>query len=249
MRWHHRIYVALRGLFRWSSLDRELNDELQFHFDQQVRANIDAGMTPERARRAAAIAIGNFDPIREQSRDGRTGAWLRQFGSDVAYGARLLLKAPGFSLAAIAIIALGIGSVTTIFSVVYGIAIKPLPFREPDRLVNLWTDAPKFGQPRIRVNGADDRDWAARNSVFDGIALVRQIANFNISEGGGEPERLSAARVSSNLFPILGVQAAIGRTFTEDEDEIGHEREVLLSDGLWRRRFGADPSIVGRSIN
>jgi predicted permease len=247
MRWHHQIYVAMRGLFGSSSLDRELNEELQFHFDRQVQANIESGMTPAQARRAAAIAIGNPDPIREASRDGRVGAWLRQFGRDLSFGVRLLLKAPGFSAAAIAIIALGVGAVTAIFSVVYGVALKPLPFREPDRLVNIYSTSVQTGSVRLPVNGADHRDWLAFNHVFEDIALYRPLANFNLT-GSGEPERLLAARISANLFPVLGVSPAIGRGFTEQEDDIGNERVVLLSDGLWRRRFGADPSIVGRPI-
>jgi putative ABC transport system permease protein len=247
MRWHHRLYVALRGLFGSSTLDRELNEELQFHFDRQVELNIAAGMTPSQARRAASVAIGNPDPIREASRDGRSGAWLRQFGRDLAYGVRLLLKAPGFSAAAIAIVALGVGAVTAIFSVVYGVALKPLPFREPDRLVNIYNMGPRTGSARMPVNGADHRDWLASNHVFEDIALYRNLASFNLT-GAGDPERLLAARISANLLPVLGVSPAIGRGFTEEEDEVGNERVVLLSDALWRRRFSADPSIVGKAI-
>src|SRR5215212_4492323 len=106
MRWHHRLYVALRGLFKSSELDRELNEELQFHFDHEVQSNIAKGMTAAQAQRVAAIAVGNPEPIREASRDGRSGASLHQFGRDVVYGMRLLRKAPGFSAAAIAIVAL-----------------------------------------------------------------------------------------------------------------------------------------------
>jgi putative ABC transport system permease protein len=248
MRWHHRLYVAFRGLFGSSTLDRELNEELRFHFDKQVEINLAAGMTPEQARRSAAITIGNPDAIREASRDGRSGAWIRQFGRDCSYGVRLLSKAPGFAAAAIAIIALGVGAVTAIFSVVYGVALEPLPFREPDRLVNIWTLSPKFGQRHFPVNGADHRDWLAGNHVFEDIALLRNLANFNLI-GAGEPERLLAARISSNLLSVLGVSPAIGRGFTAEEDDIGHDRVAILSDGLWRRRFGADPSIVGREIN
>jgi putative ABC transport system permease protein len=247
MRWHHRLYVVLRGLFGSSTLDRELNEELQFHFDRQVEANIDSGMTPAQARRAASIAIGNPDPIREASRDGRSGAWLRQFGRDLSYGMRLLLKAPGFSAAAIAIIALGVGAVTAIFSVVYGVALKPLPFREPDRLVSVYSTSRQIGYARMSVNAADHRDWLSANHVFEDIALYRNLANFNLT-GAGEPERLLAARIAPNLLPLLGVSPALGRGFTAEEDKSGHDMVILLSDGLWRRRFGADPSIVGKTI-
>ena len=129
---------------------------------------------------------------------------------------------------------------TAIFSVVYGVALKPLPFREPDRLVNIWTVSTRHGPGRFLVNAADHRDWQAQNQVFEDIAVLRNIANFNLI-GNGEPERLLAARISANLFPVLGVSPALGRGFTEDEDEIGNEDKVILSDALWRRRFAADP--------
>ena len=246
MRWHHRLYVMWRGLFGSSTLDRELVEELRFHFDRQVQSNIDSGMTLEQARRAAAIAIGNVEAIREASRDGQTGALVRQFSRDTAHGVRLMLKAPGFSCAAISIIALGVGAVTAIFSVVNGVALKPLPFHDPDRLVNIWALSPS-NPGQWPTNGADYRDWRAQNHVFEDIALYRNIASFNLT-GSGEPERLLGARISANLLPVLGVSPAIGRGFTEEEDEIGSERVVLLSDAFWRRRFGADPSIVGRAI-
>ncbi len=250
MRWHHRLYVTLRGWFRSSTLDRELGEELRFHFDREVQANLDRGLAPNEARRLAAIAVGNPGPIHEASRDQRSGAWPRQFARDLSYGTRLLLRAPGFSAAAITIVALGIAAVTSIFSIVYGVALKPLPFRDPAGLVALWsTSTTQFGSGHYLVNGADQREWVAQNHVFEDIALVRNVANFNLSGTGGEPERLLGARISSNLLPVLGVSPVLGRNFTEDEDEVGSDTRVLLSNALWRRRFNADPSIVGRTIN
>ena len=246
MRWHHRLYVTLRGWFRSSALDRELDEELQFHFDRQVDANLAAGMTPAEARRAAAIAVGNFDPIRETSRDARAGALLRQCSRDTYHGLRLLAKEPLFSLTAITIVGLGVASVTAIFSVVYGVLLKPLPFPDPDRLVQIWTHSPRYA--RDAVSAADRRDWQAENTVFTDIALYNPLANFNLTDGDGAPERLLAGRISANSHAVLGVVPALGRPFTEDEDEVGHERVAILSDGLWRRRFGADPAIVGRTI-
>jgi putative ABC transport system permease protein len=248
MRLLSRLSVLWRDVFGSREIDRQMDEELQFHFDREVQANRERGMSIDEARRAARIAIGNAETHKEASRDERSGALLRQFGRDLAHGTRLFRKSPGFSAACIAVVALGIGAVTAIFSVVYGIALEPLPFREPHRLVALWTRAPKLGQARVFVNGADHRDWQASNHVFEDIALVRNIANFNLT-GNGEPERIIAARISANLFKVLGVEPAIGRGFTEDEDEIGNERRVILSDGLWRRRFGADFSIVGREVS
>lgn len=237
----------LRGLFRSSTLDRELDDELQFHFDRQVHANIEAGMTRDQARRAAAIAIGNLESIREASRDARSGAWLRQFGRDMIFGAQLSIKAPAFSICAIAIVATGIAAVTAMFSVVYGVLLRPLPFPEPDRLVQIWTRSPRYA--RDAVSAADRNDWQAQTTAFEGIALYNGYANFNLTDGIGDPERLLAARISANSFNVLRVTPQLGRGFIEGEDSVGNENVVILSDALWRRRFGADPGIVGTQIH
>jgi len=167
--------------------------------------------------------------------------------ANVLYGLRLLRKSPAFAAICIAIVALGAGATTAIFSVVYGVTLRPLPYREPDRLVSFWTRTALPNLGRVPVNAADHREWQARNHVFSEIALARTLANFNLT-GDGEPERLFAARVSASLFRVLGVAPAIGRAFTDDENQIGRDREVLLSDGLWNRRFGRDRSIVGRTI-
>jgi hypothetical protein len=223
-------------------LDRELNEELQFHFDQQVQANLERH--DARARARPPIAIGNPDPIREASRDGRAGAWLRQFGRDLSFGVRLLLKAPGFSAAAIAIIALGVGAVTAIFSVVYGVALKPLPFREPDRLVNIYSTSVETGSVRLPVNGADHRDWLASNHVFEDIAPI--------APGEFQPHgrwRTRAARGSNLGEPVPSpaarrrLAAASPRKKTKSATN-----SCVTGRRLWRRRFAADRSIVGKPI-
>ena len=242
-----RITAALRGWFRPDSLDDELSEEIRFHLEHEVEANIQSGMAPNEARRAARLTIGSVDAVREESRAARHGALAHQIIRDLAFGVRLLRKAPGFGATAILVVALGIGTTTAIFSVVYGVMLRPLPYAEPDRLVALWSWPPDATQ-RTRLNVADYRDLRQSTRVFEEIALANAPQNFNLI-GAGEAERLVAARLSAEMFPVLRVAPVLGRPFTADDQRSGDDRVVLLGDELWRRRFGADPSIVGRTIN
>ena len=166
---------------------------------------------------------------------------------DLVFGLRLLRRAPGFAATCVLIVALGVGATTTIFSVTYGVLLRPLPYPDAERLVALWSWPPNATQ-RLRVNPADQRELRSSNRVFEDIALANAPQNFNLI-GSGEPERLVAARLSSNLLSVLRISPVLGRAFTPQEEQTGNDRVVLLGDGLWRRRFGADPSIVGRTIN
>lgn len=161
-------------------------------------------------------------------------------------GMRSLLKQPSFTVAVVLTLALGIGSTTAMFSVVYGVVIRPLPFGDPDRVLSLWT-AFKPALGRGAVSAANARDWRARNRVLEDLAVIQGNRSFNFVDRG-EPERLQGARVSASFFPILRVSPLLGRTFVEAENEIGQDNVVVLSHRLWVRRFGADPSIVGRVI-
>src|SRR5580765_1440366 len=247
MRFAHMLLMRLRALVRGDAADRELGDEMRAHLEHLVAGHIARGLAPEAAREAARREFGPVTQLAEESRDARGVAWLANGWQDIRYGGRLMRRTPAFAAAAIVTIALGIGATTAMFSVVYGVVLRPLPYRDPDRLVNLWSTAPRRGLPRAYVGMANVYDWKARNLVFEDIAALRAVANFNLT-GQGEPERLNGSRVSANLFPVLGVTPLIGRTFTEDEDEVGHEHVALLTYPLWVRRFGADPAIVGRSI-
>jgi predicted permease len=248
MRARHRLLVWLRSWFRPSRLDVELCEELQFHLERQIEAHVQDGMAPTEARRAAHLALGGADVVREISREARAGALAHQWIRDLAYGLRLARRTPLFSLTCVAIVALAVGATTAIFSVVYGVTLRPLPYRDPARLVTVWMRYPQLNVGRAFVNAADHRDWQARNHVFDEIGLVRPIVNFNLT-GEGEPERVFAARVTAATFRVLGIAPAVGRSFVDEEDVIGRDRVVLLSDGLWKRRYGADRSIVGRAIS
>jgi putative ABC transport system permease protein len=166
--------------------------------------------------------------------------------NDLRYAFRQLLKNPGFAAVAVFTLALGIGATTAIFSVVYAVVLRPLPFPESERLVALWTQTPQFD--RLPMAAANHRDLKAQNTVFEDMAILSGIANYNLT-GDGEPERLLAARIPANLFSLLRVRPALGRRgFTEDENQPGQDHVVILSHGLWQRRYAGDAGIVGRTI-
>jgi putative ABC transport system permease protein len=165
---------------------------------------------------------------------------------DLRFGVRLLAKNPGFSAVAILALALGIGANTAIFSVVDAVLFRPLPFREPDRLIAIWERDLKRGDDHDSVMAANYVDWRNRSQAFEEMAAHTGVS-VNLT-GLGEPERIRAARVSASLFPLLGAQPQIGRAFSPDEDQPGHQRVTIISNGLWMSRFGADPQIIGHSI-
>ncbi len=165
--------------------------------------------------------------------------------NDLRYAFRQLLKNPGFTAVVALTLALGIGATTAIFSVVYAVVLRPLPFPESERLVAIWTQTPQVD--RLPMAAANHRDLKSQNTVFEDIAMSSRVANYNLT-GDGEPERLLATRVAANLFPLLRVKPALGRGFTEDENQPGQDRVVILSHGLWQRRYAGDPNIVGKTI-
>ena len=165
--------------------------------------------------------------------------------NDLRYAFRQLLKNPGFTAVALLTLAFGIGTTTAVFSVVYAVVLRPLPFPESEQLVALWTQTPQF--ERLPMAAANHRDLKTQNTVFEDIAILSALANYNLT-GDGEPERLLASRIPANLFPLLRVRPALGRGFTEDENQQGREHVVILSHGLWQRRYAGDATIVGKTI-
>ena len=230
-------------------IDADLAEEMRFHIERETQANIARGMSAEAAHRAARLTFGSVDVAQETSRDERPGAMMRDILRDVRFGARLLRKSPVVGLTGVALVALGIGAATAIFSVVYGVMLRPLSFREPDRLVSVWLER---HSERNYPAAADAIALRGLPDVFTDVALLKRV-NLNLvgdcADGACEPQRLEGARVATNLFSVLGVSAALGRTFTADEGVAGRENVVVLSNALWRGRFDADPHIVGRPIH
>jgi putative ABC transport system permease protein len=244
--WFDRLRFRARAVRR-AQLETEFDEELQFHLEKQTQEHIARGMAPAAARLAARREFGGAMPIKEDLREARGMHLADTFVQDVHYGARLLTRNRGFAAAAILTIALGIGATTAVFSVVYGVVLRPMPYPDAGRLVNLWSSIPEMALPRAFVSAANYRDWRAQNDVFEQLALVRHIGNFNLT-GAGDPERLQGARVTASLFRVLGVAPAIGRPFRDDEEQIGREYVVILSDALWTRRFARDPGIIGQAL-
>jgi predicted permease len=249
MRWATIVRLRLRSLFRAERVDGELDEELAFHLDRLTEANVAAGMEPGQARREALRELGGLDRRREECRDARGLNLVDDARRDIVCAVRQLRRDPAFAVTGVLVLGLGVAATTAVFSIAYGVLLRDLPYDEPERLVNLASSSVRESLGRSRAGAADYFDWRRRQQVFEDMGLTRPVANYNLT-GSGEPERLQGARVTASLFTTLGSRPLIGRTFTEDEqhDPVRASAVAVLSHGLWRRRFGADPGVVGRRI-
>ncbi len=253
MRWLDQLGMRIRMLVGRGEAGTQLTSELQFHLDQQIAENIAAGMTPVEAKSTALRAFGNPALLREQTRAAWSWNALEQFLRDLRISARTLRRTPGFTAVAILVMALGIGANVALFTVVRGVLLRPLPFKDPDRLLMLYESmAVPGGQsfPYNNVAGGIYDAWNKENSAFSSLALVGPVLDADLSATGGDlPETLKASSVSWNLFPTLGVEPALGRCFTATDDSRSANGTVVLSWSLWQRRFEGDPGILNRTID
>jgi predicted permease len=251
MRLFSKLPLRLRSLFRKGRVERDLTDELQFHLEESMGEKRANGMTSEEARYAALRELGGMEQVKEECRDMRQVNYIDDFIQDLRYGLRMLAKNPGFTAVAVLTLALGIGANTAIFSVIDTLMLCLPRFQHPDRLVCLIDKNPKV-PPEVEVNPSPGNflDWREQARSFDDMAAWRNWY-FTLSEpqtGATLSESLRGVRVSPTFFSMLGVKAALGRVFRREEEEPGHDQVVVLSDGLWKRRFAADRTIVGRKL-
>jgi putative ABC transport system permease protein len=239
--------MRIRALLRKSEIESELDEELRCHIEQQTEQNIRLGMSPEEARYAAYKAFGGVEQAKERSRDVGGVRWLEYLWQDLRYGGRMLLKNPGFTLVAVITLALGIGANTAVFSVTNAVLLRSLPYRNADELVMVWGNLLALGMERMGARAAEYDDYRRQTQIFSETAAFANLS-FNFSEGGADPERIAGARVTASLFPMLGVRAAAGRLFTADNEQVGSDQVAIISHGLWRRRFGGAPNLVGKTI-
>ena len=233
-----RLTKWLRSLTRGSKVEQELDEELRYHVERQIEVNVRSGMTAEEARYAALREFGGVAQFQEECRQARTGHWLSGLGKDLRFGLRMLRKNPGFTAAAVATLALGIGANAAIFSLLYSAVLKPLPYPNADRLMSLQSklDIPGRGPITFGWSYTKFEDLRRLSTAFESLAGFTPWS-FNIT-GAGDPERIDGEIVTGNYFDTLGMKALLGRTFIPEEDRTPSTHPVLVvSEGLWKRKL------------
>jgi predicted permease len=240
-----RFFIRLKNLAMGRGADQRLQEELAGHLAFQTEENLRAGMPPAEARRQAALKLGATEAVREDHHAEQSLPFFENLLLDLRYAVRMLVKSPGFSLIAIATIALGIGATTAIYSVIDATLLHPLPYPHPSELVRIEADFPGVGAHDVGISIPELRDLQ-NSGVLQYVSLC-----FHGSEnvtGSAQPTHIDGATVSPSYFAVLGTHAALGRTFDPHDATPGANGEVIISDGLWKRAFGADPHIVGKSL-
>ncbi len=234
-----RLFVKarsfLRNLFLSRRVDADLDQEVHSHLEMLIEENIRAGMPPQQARRAARIELGGIEQVKEQVREEQNGNWLRSLTSDCRYGLRQLRKNPGFTAVAVLTLALGIGATTAIFSVVYGVLLRPLPYTDSNRIMAIFEVTSKGRPSRLADPNFDDfrdqgRSFQAIAKYSDGVASV---------SGASQPTRTTVASVSPGFLKVFGIQPILGRDFSASDAKKGAGPTVLVSYGYWRQHLGS----------
>jgi putative ABC transport system permease protein len=238
------VFAArVRGLFQRDAVLDDIDEELRSHVELATEANLERGMSADEARRVALASFGNVARARDRGYDVRGGGWLEPLWQDGRFGLRLLLRQPAFTLAAVATLALGIGATTAVFGVVNGVLLRPLPYHDPASLERIFQQ----NSPTNRF-GISAADFLALEELYT-HGRIAAVRSREVTLTGGEtPEFVRAAFASAGLFETLGVRPALGRAFRPGEDRPGGDRVALITRGLWARRFGASPDVLGRQV-
>src|SRR4051812_9345307 len=254
------IRRRLEGLNLSPAREIEIVEELSQHLQDQYEKSLGHGASEAEARDSVLSELSENEllapalkgverrvpqnPI--QMGTERKTNMIADLRQDLRYGFRMLLKNPAFTAIAVLALALGIGANSAIFSVVNTLLLRPLPYKSPEQLVVVWENATHLGFPKNTPSAANFLDWQKQSTLLEAMAAFAE-RSFNLT-GVGEPERLDGRRVSANLFDLLGVKPLLGRNFVPDEDKPG-TKVALLNESLWKRRFGGDPGVIGRSLS
>jgi putative ABC transport system permease protein len=232
----------------WRRKQSDFSAEIEAHLSHEVdRLRRELGLSDEEARAVARREFGNLAAAEEKFYEAGRWMWWDHLRNDIRYALRLMANDVRLTAIVVVTLALGIAANSIIFSAVRAVLLRPLPYKQPDRLVQVWDSGPRSGGESDWVSFPDFRDWLAANRVFDEIAAWR-FATLTLS-GGREPEAMLGLEVTDRLFAVLGVKPALGRTFLPGEDRPGRETVAVISHGLWRRRFGSDPGVAGSRVN
>jgi putative ABC transport system permease protein len=245
MRWARTVRLRLRSLFRGNRVERELDEELQYHLQRAIDEYAAAGATPSEARIEALRDLGAIEQRKEECRDASGLTAIHGVCQDFAYAVRTLRKSPGFAVVAILSLAVGIGATTTIFTFVNAVFLRPLPYPDPERLVILQEHQRTATAP-LNVHPANFLEWRRRTRSFDALVLV-QAPPLNVMGSGGA-EQIGRLLTTADLFRVFAVAPVLGRGFTSDDTQPGRDRVVVLGYGFWQRWFGGDPAVLGRQL-
>jgi len=243
MAWYHEVAASFAALIGRRRQDAEMKEEINFHLEMEARRNVASGMSTSDAQRRARRDFGGVERHKDDVRDERGAGRLFDAWSDVRFAIRSLRQRPGLTMAATLTLALGIGATSAVFGVVKHVLLTPLPYENPDRVVAVWSAWKGFDQTWLSYD--EWEGWKARVPAFSDIALYTDGA---VTLDGDAPERLRAVNLHATMFSILGAPPERGRAFTAEEDRPGGPNVAILSHELWERRFGADPSVIGRRI-
>ncbi|HYL61087.1 MAG TPA: ABC transporter permease [Candidatus Methylomirabilis sp.] len=244
--WWHNFGLRLRTLAKRRQLHRDLEDEVAFHLAAREEQSREAGMDAQEARYSARRRFGNVTRTKEKTLEMWTFGMLETLYRDFRYALRVLRNKPAFTAVAVLTVAVGIGANSAVFSVVNSVLLKALPYSQEQRLVMIWEAKAREGRDHNVVSPANYLYWQEHNTVFEQTAAF--FDDTSTLTGEGDPEEIPSQGISTNLFSLLGISPILGRDFSADEGQRGHNHEVLVSYGLWRRRFGGDRYVVGKTI-
>ncbi|GAB5561663.1 MAG: ABC transporter permease [Synoicihabitans sp.] len=247
MRFFKSLWIGLRGYFRRGRAESEMDEELQFHLEMEIENNLRQGMTQREAERVARVAMGGIDQAKEASRDAWGLRGIADLARDLRMATRSLTRAPGFAGTAMLTLGIGIGACAIMFSVVHAVMLQPLGVRDQDRLVYFWENNLELGIERFSQSVPNFVDYREQSQSFDALIGV-DTRSVNLSDKNRRPVQADAVKISRGFSETFGWPLLTGREFSTDEDQPGGPKVVLLSEALWRERYGADPGVLDRSI-